>query len=91
MRGEPASLYNGLLEPVYFSSHRRPHDRSTIVPSDKPQPDIFTQPANGETAGSYFTDGRWNRGGWSTYPSADELAINAEARPSTPNQDNVRK
>lgn len=30
--------------------------------------DVFTLPANGETAGSYTTDGRWNRGGWATYP-----------------------
>lgn len=37
--------------------------------------DIYTKAANGKTAGSYYTDGRWNLGGWSTYPSADELAI----------------
>jgi hypothetical protein len=30
--------------------------------------DVFTLSANGETAGSYTTDGRWNRGGWATYP-----------------------
>lgn len=30
--------------------------------------DVFTLPANGQTAGSYTTDGRWNLGGWSTYP-----------------------
>lgn len=30
--------------------------------------DVFTLPANGQTAGSYTTDGRWNRGGWATYP-----------------------
>lgn len=60
--------------------------------SDKPasQSDVFTQAANGATAGSYFTDGRWNLGGWSTYPSADELAISAKARPSAANQD-IRK
>jgi hypothetical protein len=43
------------------------------VPSDKPTPpksNVFTKPANGATAGSYQGDGRWNIGGWSTYPSA---------------------
>jgi hypothetical protein len=61
------------------------------VTSDKPasQPDVFTQSANGKTAGSYHTDGRWNLGGWSTYPSADELAINAAARPTAANQENI--
>jgi hypothetical protein len=46
----------------------------TIVTSDKqqtPSADVYTQSANGKTAGSYTTDGRWNRGGWSTYPTAD--------------------
>lgn len=33
--------------------------------------DIYTKSANGKTAGSYTTDGRWNRGGWATYPTAD--------------------
>jgi hypothetical protein len=45
------------------------------VTSDKgqtrPAGDVFTQSANGKTAGSYTTDGRWNRGGWATYPTAD--------------------
>ncbi|MEO7038483.1 MAG: hypothetical protein ABI186_00460 [Candidatus Elarobacter sp.] len=36
-----------------------------------PKSDAFTKPANGTTAGSYFVDGRYNIGGWSTYPSAD--------------------
>jgi hypothetical protein len=63
------------------------------VPSDKPVPtsDIFTEAANGKTAGSYFTDGRWNRGGWATYPSADELALNAAERPAPATQDTPRK
>lgn len=62
------------------------------MPSDKPVPtdDVYTKPANGETAGSYFTDGRWNRGGWATYPSADERALNAAERAATPAKD-VRK
>lgn len=30
--------------------------------------DPFTLSANGQTAGSYTTDGRYNRGGWATYP-----------------------
>jgi len=46
---------------------------------DKPSgPDKFTQPANGKTAGSYTTEGGWNLGGWSTYPSKDELAISSK-------------
>jgi hypothetical protein len=63
------------------------------VPSDQPvsQPDVFTQAANGATAGSYYTDGRWNLGGWSTYPSADELELNATARPPAANQEQIRK
>lgn len=62
------------------------------MPSDKPaSEDIYTKSANGKTAGSYTTDGRWNRGGWSTYPSADELAINAAARPPAANRPDDRK
>jgi hypothetical protein len=54
------------------------------VASQRPRSgvDVFTLPANGETAGSYFTDGRWNRGGWATYPLTyplrDERAGTAE-------------
>lgn len=36
-----------------------------------PKSDAFPKAANGATAGSYFADGRYNIGGWSTYPSAD--------------------
>lgn len=56
------------------------------MPSDKPVSgrDIFTQPANGATAGSYTTDGSWNLGGWSTYPSKDELAISKKRPPLVP-------
>lgn len=63
------------------------------MPSDNSpqQVDKFTKSANGKTAGSYFTDGRWNIGGWSTYPSADAVFTNAAARPLTPNPDNPRK
>lgn len=39
--------------------------------------DVFTLAANGQTAGSYTTDGRWNRGGWATYPIAYPLGANA--------------
>lgn|GEM_PF-3333333 len=35
--------------------------------------DPFTLSANGQTAGSYTTEGRWNRGGWATYPLAYPL------------------
>ncbi len=61
--------------------------------SDKPvpDPDVFVTAANGNTAGSYHTDGRYNRGGWSTYPSADELAISTTSRPSEANQEDIRK
>lgn len=49
--------------------------------------DVFTLPANGETAGSYTTDGRWNPGGWATYaltyPLGDEPAFSAK-QPSPP-------
>jgi hypothetical protein len=57
---------------------------SSIVPVDKPgsEPDIFAKAANGKTASSYHPDGRWNIGGWTTYPSADALAANAAARPA---------
>ncbi len=60
--------------------------------SDKPVPteDVYTTAANGETAGSYLTDGRWNRGGWSTYPSADELALNVAERPPAAVKENIR-
>ncbi len=56
------------------------------MPSDKPlsRPDPFTQAANGQTAGSYLTDGQWNVGGWSTYPSADAVALSSERRMPTP-------
>jgi hypothetical protein len=60
--------------------------------SDKPfsETDVFTKPANGQTAGSYLTDGRWNLGGWATYPSDDELAISTN-RPSPVDQGTIRK
>ncbi|HTJ26023.1 MAG TPA: hypothetical protein VMA36_07650 [Candidatus Limnocylindria bacterium] len=45
------------------------------------RPDKFAQAANGDTAGSYFADGRYNIGGWSTYPSADERAISTAIPP----------
>lgn len=63
------------------------------MPSDKPvsDQDIFTKPANGKTAGSYRTDGTWNRGGWATYPSADELALNAAERPPAANKSDASK
>jgi hypothetical protein len=64
------------------------------VPSDKPlspQTDVFTKSANGKTAGSYLTDGTWNRGGWATYPSADELALNNAARSAPTSQKDTRK
>ena len=47
------------------------------------KPDVYSKPANGETAGSYLIDGTWNIGGWATYPSADELALNAAAQSAT--------
>jgi hypothetical protein len=43
--------------------------------SDK---DVFTESANGQTAGSYTTDGQYNLGGWSTYPSKDELSLGSK-------------
>jgi hypothetical protein len=83
-------VYNewNIIQPPFIF---KPKEWRTIVPSDKPvssDQDVFTKPANGKTAGSYLTDGRWNLGGWSTYPSADELAISnparrADAQPST--------
>jgi len=35
--------------------------------------DVFTLSANGQTAGSYTTNGAWNIGGWGTYPLAYPL------------------
>ena len=61
---------------------------------DKPasQPDIFTKAANGATASSYTTDGRYNIGGWSTYPTFQELAKRTPGRPSAEaNKPNIRK
>jgi hypothetical protein len=54
----------------------------------------FNQPANAKTAGSYGGDGKWNLGGWSTYPSKDELAISTKRPTLTPwvaNQNNKDK
>jgi hypothetical protein len=52
--------------------------------------DVFTLSANGETAGSYTTDGRWNRGGWATYalsyPLRNEPAFSAR-QPYSPSFD----
>jgi hypothetical protein len=66
-----------------FQTPAPSHDRSKIVPSDKPATgeDVFIEAANGKTAGSYTTDGSWNLGGWSTYPSKDELTISAKRPP----------
>lgn len=48
--------------------------------------DVFTLSANGATAGSYTTDGRWNRGGWATYPVTYPLRNEPEfgAKPYSP-------
>jgi hypothetical protein len=67
------------------------------VPADKPgsETNIYAKAANGTTASSYHADGRWNIGGWSTYPSADALAASTASRPAaTPpptNQGTTRK
>ena len=54
------------------------------MPVDKPgsETNIFAKAANGATASSYHADGRWNIGGWTTYPSADALAADTAARPA---------
>jgi hypothetical protein len=68
-------------------------DRRITVANDKPvsHPDPYTRSANGKTASSYTTDGRWNIGGWSTYPSADELAISPGRRPPVDDRDESRR
>ncbi len=59
--------------------------RNTVTPdksrAPSTKPNVFTQSANGTTAGSYLIDGRYNIGGWSTYPSAEAKA--ASTRPPT--------
>ena len=44
--------------------------------------EVYVLPANGETAGDYTAQGRWNIGGWATYPVThplrDEPAVGAE-------------
>lgn len=64
------------------------------MPADNPpvsHPNVFAQAANGDTAGSYYADGRYNIGGWSTYPSADALASSTAQRPVVSNQESVHK
>ncbi len=63
------------------------------MPSEKPalEPNLFKKAANGQTAGSYDTGGRWNIGGWSTYPSADELAISPRRRDASLPPDDTRR
>lgn len=66
------------------------------MPADKPASDsnIFAKAANGEFASSYYADGRWNIGGWSSYPSADALAARSTTPPPPPapaSQSTVRK
>lgn len=52
--------------------------------------DVYTLPANGASAGSYTTDGRWNLGGWATYPVTYPLRNEPEfaARPYSPSFSN---
>lgn len=50
------------------------------MPDKSASSDHFAKAANGKTAGSYFRDGRFNLGGWWTYPSADALAISSASR-----------
>jgi len=59
--------------------------------NDKPTCNDFTKAANGPTASSFTADGQWNIGGWATYPSADELALNSGTKPPAANQGTVRK
>lgn len=54
---------------------------------------VFALPANGQTAGSYTGDGRWNRGGWATYPLAYPLRDDPAfaKRPYSPSWGDNRK
>jgi hypothetical protein len=64
-----------------------------IVPSDEHAPvsNVFTKAANGQTAGSYTGDGRWNIGGWSTYPLTGARAADKTARPAAANEQRARR
>ena len=55
-----------------------PFDKSSWgTPEDQHQKK-FAKAANGETAGSYLPDGRWNLGGWWTYPSPDAKGVSKD-------------
>ena len=52
-----------------------PFDKSAWGTPSEVHSRTFSKAANSETAGSYLPDGRYNLGGWWTYPSADARAI----------------
>src|SRR5579872_203448 len=72
------------------SDHPPPRARGAVtVPFDKSawgtpsevHSRTFSKAANSETAGSYLPDGRYNLGGWWTYPSPD--AVKTDKAPTT--------
>lgn len=60
-----------------------PFDKSVWGTPSELQQRVFSKAANGETAGSYYADGRWNLGGWTTYLPEGAHAQSGGARSSS--------
>jgi hypothetical protein len=54
-----------------------PFDKSSWGTPEELHQRKFAKAANGETCGSYLPDGRWNLGGWWTYPSKEAKALSS--------------
>ena len=67
------------------------NERSVIVPFDKSvwgtpgelHQRLYSRAANGETCTSYYPDGRYNIGGWSTYPVQSHPGNAGYTRPAS--------
>lgn len=56
-----------------------PFDKSVWGTPAELQQKVFSKAANGATASSYFADGHFNIGGWSTYKPQGSGASNDDA------------
>lgn len=56
-----------------------PFDKSVWGTPAELQQKVFSKAANGATASSYYPDGKFNLGGWSTYKPQGSDARNDDA------------
>ena len=58
-------------------------DKSVWGTPNELEEKVFSKAANGATASSYFADGHWNLGGWSTYSPKGSAASSPRPSPAS--------